>query len=532
MSSAARNPIPVVGSPLIPPTSAMISSKVRYPSGASEGLTVPLKRIGSPFASRDSASAAVNSPRAAANTAWTRSRSSTAVSGGSVALAPSSAPGSAPRVGHMPASRKETALDSAISTAAATREATSAPETSSPAPATRDSASWDLRKSPAAVRDVWKSLSYAVATSSVRFQPHPASRFASVSVSFQATPRRSRTAAAPPSSAAASASSTRAAVRLTVPRSSRRKRSVTLLRSESESAVAPVASATAAINRSRAASRRICDARSAAAAAAASNAAGTPSGEGGGDVVPGDVPGDGDGDGDVSEEGNGDVVPEDGDVVPDDESGVDSGEEGDVVPMAAAAAASSRLSRTAVTTDSKKLVAGSKLRRLEVSAALATRLCAAPSSPATTARRRFKRSALARKPRPSTSSTVGGAGEGADGGGEGAGGAWAGGGEPAVSDARSAPRRRRRDARVRAEPPFASGRAARASAKRPSRRLSAPSARAAFAAFPEATSDRRTETSSEGEGRRGASSARATGATDASAASAATKRISARSDGM
>ena len=78
--------------------------------------------------------------------------------------------------------------------------------------------------------------------------------------------------------------------------------------------------------------------------------------------------------------------------------------------MAAAAAASSRLSRTAVTTDSKKLVAGSKLRRLEVSAALATRLCAAPSSPATTARRRFKRSALARKPRPSTSSTVGGAG--------------------------------------------------------------------------------------------------------------------------
>ena len=86
--------------------------------------------------------------------------------------------------------------------------------------------------------------------------------------------------------------------------------------------------------------------------------------------------------------------------------------------MAAAAAASSRLSRTAVTTDSKKLVAGSKLRRLEVSAALATRLCAAPSSPATTARRRFKRSALARKPRPSTSSTVGGAGEGADGGGE------------------------------------------------------------------------------------------------------------------
>ena len=110
----------------------------------------------------------------------------------------------------------------------------------------------------------------AVAALSVRFQPQPAS-VASDSVSFQATPRRSRTAAAPPSSATASASSTRAAVRLTV----RGRAAKDLWRCErSESAVAPVASATAAINRSRAASRRICDARSAAAAAAASNAAG------------------------------------------------------------------------------------------------------------------------------------------------------------------------------------------------------------------------------------------------------------------
>ena len=128
--------------------------------------------------------------------------------------------------------------------------------------------------------------------------------------------------------------------------------------------------------------------------------------------------------------------------------------------MAAAAAASSRLSRTAVTTDSKKLVAGSKLRRLEARGArdeaLRGALLAGDDGAETVQEERVGEEAAALD-------VVDGWGSGG-GRGRGRGGSgWClgGRGEPAVSDARSAPRRRRRDARVRAEPPFASGRAAR-----------------------------------------------------------------------
>ena len=197
--------------------------------------------------------------------------------------------------------------------------------------------------------------------------------------------------------------------------------------------------------------------------------------------------------------------------------------------------AASRLAATSSTIRPNRDVAGSRLRSADVSAALATRLRAAPSSPASTARRRFSRSAFARNPRGVEVMLAAGAGAGAE--------AWsvaspevwsavvppmaeteasagAGAGAAAAAAARQPPHRslrcaalrRRRDASassaasassVASAERFPGVRCCRASAKMPSNKPSAPFARTAraasfarFVAFDEARSDSRSSEAS------------------------------------
>ena len=186
-----------------------------------------------------------------------------------------------------------------------------------------------------------------------------------------------------------------------------------------------------------------------------------------------------------------------------------------LVSVSLSCCASSRLAATSSTIRPNRDVAGSRLRSADVSAALATRLRAAPSSPASTARRRFSRSAFARNPRGVEVMLAAGAGAGAEawsaaspevwsavvppmaeteasaGAGAGAAAALALSRQPPHRSLRCAALRRRRDASAScvasasstaSAERFPGGRCCRASAKMPSNKPSAPFARTARAA--------------------------------------------------
>ena len=434
------------------------------PEGMASSST-PGQAMGSPFASRAFSSAVVKSPLAAANTACTRSKSATAASGDRSSPSPSLKP----RV------TNDAALASAASTVAARSASRSAPvmfpsRAFSSTIWSPSESNFSFTNEPAASRDAANNARYASAASRAAVVSSPV-----LSPDAPDAPFRMSAILRPSNPASSAAAKSRSTSAEDMPSSVARSRRSNSVPSVPSSSSDELTVTFVAPKRARNASARSSLARSSAASLNAARIASAASPPTGNEVAA----------------------------------------EASVVAGAGAAAvstgfcAASRRARTSPMIWPNRVVAGSRLRSALVNAALATRLCAAPASPATTARRRFRSNAFARKPRgvgssssTAASSTGAGAGAGVSVGvepiavtgvstGAGAGSGVA--SSVSASPVRQPPHRSLRCAALRralSRPEasgFRVGRCSRASAKTPSNRPSCPFARNArarsFASF-------------------------------------------------